>query len=274
MALSALLATTSIFRSVPVVASVVVHASVAGALLVSAGHASAGTAKEATAVLESIDVDVAPEAPKPEPAPEREEAPVAKNVASPTPPTHTHPYPVDPSHDARPHDPSVPHEHADHHDHDEPAPAAPVATSESNVLPRFTIPSPVGGSATSTSGGRTSETGTGTGGPSGGGGGGGSAADDAIVSAAAVQVPAKLAQAVVAAYPVDARADEIEGDVQLEIVVDREGRVVEAKVARAAGHGFDDAALAAIRRYRFSPAQRDGHAVRVRMPWSVQFRLR
>jgi TonB family protein len=47
-----------------------------------------------------------------------------------------------------------------------------------------------------------------------------------------------------------------------------------APVARRAGHGFDASALAAIRAYRFSPAEREGRRVRVRMPWTVQFRLR
>ena len=36
----------------------------------------------------------------------------------------------------------------------------------------------------------------------------------------------------------------------------------------------DASALAAIRRYRFSPARVGGQPVRVRMRWSVQFRLR
>jgi len=85
-----------------------------------------------------------------------------------------------------------------------------------------------------------------------------------VHAASAVQVPARLVQSAAAAYPAHARADD----------VDREGRVVEARVTRPAGHGFDAAALTAVRAYRFSPAEREGHAVRVRMPWSVQFRLR
>jgi len=41
-----------------------------------------------------------------------------------------------------------------------------------------------------------------------------------------------------------------------------------------AGFGLDEAARQAVTRYRFSPALRDGRAVRVRMRWIVQFRLR
>lgn len=270
MALNALFATTSVFRSVPLVASVVVHAGVAATLLVSAGHAQAGQASSSTAILETVDVDVAPEIPATPPAPEEKETP-ANDVASPTPPAHTHDYPVAPSHDAHPHDPSQPHDHAtpDTHAHEEPAAAAPVATTEA-PLPRFTIPS---GAAQTAPGGATSSTGTGTttaAAPA----AASAPADDVVVPVSSVQVAAKAVSTVVAAYPVDARADEVEGDVQLEIVVDREGRVVEARVTRAAGHGMDESALQAIRRYRFSPAMREGRAVRVRMPWSVQFRLR
>lgn len=268
MALSAVLATTSIFRSVPFVASLVVHAGVAATLVVSAGHASSGRSLPAALIADTLDVDVVPEIPvtaTPATEPEKEQPP-SPNVATPTPPTHTHPFPVDPSHDAKPHDPSQPHDHA--HAHEEPAAAAPAATSDA-PLPRFTIPS---GSATNAPSGPTSSTSTST--SPAANTAFNAAADDAVVPAASVHVAAKLVQSSTAAYPADARADDVEGDVQLDIVVDREGRVAEARVARPAGHGFDEAALQAIRRYRFSPAMREGRAVRVRMPWSVQFRLR
>lgn len=93
-------------------------------------------------------------------------------------------------------------------------------------------------------------------------------------SAAQVGVPARLLASAPLVYPARARAAEIEGDVEVEIVVDTRGRVVDARVARPAGYGLDEAALVAVRGYRFSPASRDGAAVRVRMRWSVQFQLR
>jgi outer membrane biosynthesis protein TonB len=46
-----------------------------------------------------------------------------------------------------------------------------------------------------------------------------------------------------------------------------------ARLLRGAGFGFDEAALAAIRNYRFAPATVDGRAVRARMNWLVSFRL-
>ena len=71
-----------------------------------------------------------------------------------------------------------------------------------------------------------------------------------------------------------ARQAEIEVDLPLEIVVDASGRVTSARGLSRAGYGLDEAALSAIRGYRFSAALRDGHPVPVRMRWTVQFRLR
>lgn len=254
-----------------VIGSIVLHAGIAMALVAGGGgHARASVSLP----VASLEVEVAPvEAPLLEavtetPAEKRHDEHV---------PTHTHAYPVAPSHDAHPHDPSLRHDMpslapADHDHEAAPAPAAGVAEAPAAVLPTFSIASGAGLLATS---GQVSANAAGTGAATAPPGAGTSAgSDDAIVNASGVHVAAKLVASVVAAYPAGARSDDVEGDVGVEIVVDREGRVIDARVARPAGHGFDDAALAAIRRYRFSPAQRDGHAVRVRMPWSVQFRLR
>jgi TonB family protein len=76
-------------------------------------------------------------------------------------------------------------------------------------------------------------------------------------------------------YPPDAIAQNIELDAPLpfEIVVDTGGHVERVRALAHAGHGFDEAAVAALQTFRFSPAMRDGHAVRVRMHWTVDFRF-
>lgn len=283
MTLPGLLASFVMTRSVPVIASVVLHAGVAVTLVVGA---AGGHARESGLPVASIEVDVeaapaelpllAPVAP---PKVDTEAAPIAM-------PDHTHAYPVEPSHAARPHDPREHHDHdeaaphplapvahADHADESaaSPAAASPTVVTDAPAMPRFTIASGSGagtpGATRVATDGRGSGSGVGT-------GTGTSSADDAVHSPATIQVAARLVRAVTAAYPMHARADEVEGDVAVEIVVERDGRVVQARVTRPAGHGFDEAALAAVRAYQFSPAQREGHAVRVRMPWSVQFRLR
>jgi TonB family protein len=65
----------------------------------------------------------------------------------------------------------------------------------------------------------------------------------------------------------------VEAEVKLELVVSTTGAVESVRVVRRAGHGLDDAAVVAARQFRFSPAAKQGHAVRVRMSWSVEFRL-
>ena len=89
-----------------------------------------------------------------------------------------------------------------------------------------------------------------------------------------VNVPARLLAASPLVYPPAARAADIERDVPVDIVVDAGGRVVSARAVIRAGHGLDDAAVRAIRDYRFSPAMRAGSPVAIRMRWTVQFRLR
>jgi len=89
-----------------------------------------------------------------------------------------------------------------------------------------------------------------------------------------VNEPARLLTPSALVYPAAARAAAIELDFPVEIVVDHTGRVVSARALRHAGYGLDEAALRAIRDYRFSPAKRAGRMVPVRMRWTVQFRLR
>jgi protein TonB len=102
----------------------------------------------------------------------------------------------------------------------------------------------------------------------------GSGTAEATFAASEVAVPARLMASAALVYPAPARAAEVEADVGVEIVVDARGRVIEARALTTSGFGFDQAALHAVRAYRFSPAQRSGRAVRVRMRWNVQFRLR
>jgi protein TonB len=89
----------------------------------------------------------------------------------------------------------------------------------------------------------------------------------------AVDAQARLVLGLAPSYPDAARAAGIEGDVRLELVVGVSGAVESARVVRGIGHGLDEAALRAVRQFRFAPASKAGHAVRVRMGWSVQFRL-
>jgi TonB family protein len=68
-----------------------------------------------------------------------------------------------------------------------------------------------------------------------------------------------------AIYPPSRLAQSIDTTVALFVTVERDGSVSEAVVAQSGGVEFDDAALLAVKKWRFSPATRDGEPVRARV---------
>jgi protein TonB len=229
-----------------------VHAAV---LLAPIGHGSPdrGTGEVLVAV-DATEVTVAPpELPVPEPT----VTPPAGHAT--TWPTHTHPYPVPADHDWTPHDPNLVHPHAQPNaTADTPAQAAPALTTDDDS-PHFTIA-------------------IGTGDDANGAvlpGGTAPPHDDSSEPLAqqSVDAQARLVMGLAPSYPDAARAEGIEGDVRLELVVGVSGAVESARVVRGVGHGLDEAALRAVRQFRFAPATKANHPVRVRMGWSMQFRL-
>jgi vitamin B12 transporter len=71
----------------------------------------------------------------------------------------------------------------------------------------------------------------------------------------------KLRQFADATYPPEAEQAGLEGTVVLSLRIDAAGRVESAEVATGAGHGFDEAATEAARRFEFEPAKRGGRPV-------------
>ncbi len=240
-----------------------VHAAV---LLTPAGHGSRDQGPGEVAV--SVDAAEITLAAAEVPAPEPTVAPPAGPGHTSTWPTHTHPYPVAADHDWTPHDPNLVHPHDMHPEAhanttaDAPAQAAPALTA-SDDTPRFTLA--IGADDDDDAHGAVSPSGTAP------------PHDDARhepLAQDAVDSQARLVTGLAPAYPDAARAEGIEGDVRVELVVDTSGTVESARVLGGVGHGLDEAALRAVRQFRFAPASKAGHPVRVRMAWSVQFRLR
>lgn len=66
-------------------------------------------------------------------------------------------------------------------------------------------------------------------------------------------------------YTDEARAAAIEGTVVLDLVVGEDGRTREIHVVSGLGHGLTEAAVAALRSCRFSPGEKDGLLVPVRL---------
>ncbi len=88
-----------------------------------------------------------------------------------------------------------------------------------------------------------------------------------------VDVAARLVAGTPPAYTASAQAAGVEASVPVELVIDATGAVTSAVVLTHVGYGLDEAALAAVRKYRFAPARQGGKVVAVRMRWVVRFEL-
>jgi len=247
------------------------------AAVMAGGHAlSDGVARgvEATAPMEfEIALADAPRFPA-----EASTTAIAGQRAAPAHVGHRHAYPVPLDHDAHPHDPSLVHIARG---------ATPAAVSEtiSDVTAQppqnrssqtaaaeaplhFVLgsadPTTKGGMAPGSPGSGLENTAANV--PARG-------AFDAIVPESSVDSPARVLSSIPVVYPEGARAAAIEADVLLDLVVDSEGRVASARALGGHPLGFADAALRAVRGYRFTPARRAGRPVRVQMRWTVAFRL-
>ena len=85
-----------------------------------------------------------------------------------------------------------------------------------------------------------------------------------------IAAPARLD---VPRYPPEAAAAGVQGNVLAEIVVNEAGLVTDAKIVRSIPM-LDEAALQAVRNWRFEPAMVDGRTVPVRMVVTVNFATR
>jgi protein TonB len=75
-------------------------------------------------------------------------------------------------------------------------------------------------------------------------------------------------------YTDDARRANIEGEVELEIVVRRDGTVGEVKVLRGLRGGLSERAVEAVKQWRFSAGRMKGVPVDVVVQVGVEFKLR
>lgn len=91
---------------------------------------------------------------------------------------------------------------------------------------------------------------------------------------APVLVPPSLVTFVEAVYPPEAEAQRLEGAVELAITLDAEGRVTDVTVTAPAGHGFDEAAVAAAKQFVFEPARKGDRAVPSRIGYRYVFELK
>ena len=73
-------------------------------------------------------------------------------------------------------------------------------------------------------------------------------------------------------YPDEARRKKLSTIVTVAMVVDETGVPRRVMVVTPAGHGFDQAAIAAVKKWRFKPAMIEGKPVAVEIKSEVDFR--
>ena len=91
-----------------------------------------------------------------------------------------------------------------------------------------------------------------------------------ILHAADTEPPVPM-RTVAPEYPVEMRASGTSGIVMLSCAIDEKGLVTEAKVTKTTNEAFNRAALAAVGRWKFRPAQKDGKPVAVLITLPMKF---
>ena len=74
-------------------------------------------------------------------------------------------------------------------------------------------------------------------------------------------------------FTAEARSQNYQGVVAVQLIVDSQGFPQEVRVVRHLGMGLDEEAIAAVKQYRFRPATYEGRSVSVKMVIEVDFRL-
>lgn len=85
--------------------------------------------------------------------------------------------------------------------------------------------------------------------------------------------PAKPTKSPDPEYPKEARKQRYEGTSVLWVVVDTNGLPREVGVTRPTGHGLDEKAIEAVKKWRFTPAMKDGKTVPVLINVEMSFHL-
>ena len=86
--------------------------------------------------------------------------------------------------------------------------------------------------------------------------------------------PPRVLREVKGDYTEEARRHGITGEVVMELVVLRNGSVGNVRLLHGLGLGLDERAIAAVRQWRFSPAERQGVPVDVVVEVGMEFKLR
>jgi protein TonB len=87
------------------------------------------------------------------------------------------------------------------------------------------------------------------------------------------ELPVIEVEVKVSPYPPEARKAGIEGQVIALLTIDDQGRVARVRKLSGPGHGLDEAAVAALRKFRFKPARLNGQAVATEIRYVYSFEI-
>lgn len=74
-------------------------------------------------------------------------------------------------------------------------------------------------------------------------------------------------------YTDAAQDEEVEGVVKVEVILDRTGKPIRARIVKGLGYGLDGAVKRAVMKSRFSPCKRRGMPVKCRLVIPNRFKL-
>jgi len=75
-------------------------------------------------------------------------------------------------------------------------------------------------------------------------------------------------------YPDLAKKNRIEGKVYIIVLINEKGDVDEANVIKGIGFGCDEAAVAALKKSKFSPGKNGGTAVKSKLTMAINFKVK
>ena len=87
-------------------------------------------------------------------------------------------------------------------------------------------------------------------------------------------IPPRLLVYMDAEYPAKAIAQNLEAEVLAVLDIDVDGNVTNVRITQPAGHGFDEAAKAAMSQFKFEPATQDGHPIACLLEYRYRFALK
>jgi len=74
-------------------------------------------------------------------------------------------------------------------------------------------------------------------------------------------------------YPEQLKRSGVSGVVAVTIIIDETGKVISSNVVKSSNPDFNEAALTAVKKWKFKPGIKDGQPVKIRVTFPIKFSL-